>query len=49
MEWLPFTCVSIYGLAAMVWIFILAHHKKPKALLKGCNFLQALDYFSGLF
>ncbi|MBN1364212.1 MAG: hypothetical protein JW976_05335 [Syntrophaceae bacterium] len=46
-----YTCVSIYGLAAMVWIFmfILAHHKKPKALLKGAIFTGFLIIFSGHF
>ena len=45
-----YACVSIYGIAAMVWIFIfiLAHPKKPKALLKSTIITGFIIVFSGL-
>ena len=45
-----YACVSIYGIAAMVWIFIfiLAHPKKLKALLKSTIITGFIIVFSGL-
>lgn len=45
-----YAAVSIYGLAAMVWIFIyiLARPKKPKVLLKGSIFTGLIIVFTGL-
>ena len=45
-----YTCVSLYGLAAVVWIFIfvLANSVKPKAWLKGIIFTGLMIIFSGL-
>lgn len=45
-----YTCVSIYGIAAMVWIFIfiLARPEKPKKVLKGTILTGLAIVFSGL-
>jgi hypothetical protein len=45
-----YTCVSLYGLSAMVWIFIfiLVHRVKPKTLLKGTIITGLIIIFSGL-
>lgn len=45
-----YTCVSVYGLVAMAWIFIFAltRYKKTKALLKGVIFTGFAIIFSGL-
>lgn len=45
-----YTCVSIFGIAAMAWIFIfvLSRQKKPKALLKGIIITGIIIIYSGL-
>jgi hypothetical protein len=45
-----YTCVSIYGLAAMVWIFIfiLTRPERPTALLKGILYASFAMIFSGI-
>jgi hypothetical protein len=45
-----YACVSIYGIAAIAWIFIfiLAHPKKSKALLKSTIITGFIIAFSGL-
>jgi hypothetical protein len=45
-----YTAISVYGLAAMVWIFIfnLSHRVKPKMLLKGTIFTSLMIIFFGL-
>jgi hypothetical protein len=45
-----YACVSIFGIAAMVWvfIFILTQPKKPKVLLKSAIITGFVIIFSGL-
>lgn len=45
-----YTCVSVYGLVALVWIFIftLFNYEKQKALLKGVIFMGFFIIISGL-